>query len=69
MGGAAAPGASHFAADRRRALQGQSGWVSFILCLLLFLSYLLEGRPRPQWQNFCCCSVRVLGRTVRAVNS
>ncbi|KAN0093180.1 General substrate transporter [Tylopilus felleus] len=30
MGGAAAPGASHFAADRRRALQGQSGWVGLV---------------------------------------
>jgi hypothetical protein len=69
MGGAAAPSASQFASDRRKALQGQSGWVSSIVRLLLFLNHSYKGRAHPQWQSFRHCSVRVLGGTVRVIAS
>lgn len=68
MGGAA-PRAGQFASDRRKALQGQSGWVSFIVYLLLFLNHSLKGWPHAQWQSFRHCSVRILGRAVRAITS
>lgn len=67
MGGAAAPGAGQLASDRRKALQGQSGWVSSIVYLLLFLNRSLKGRPHPQRQSSRHCSVRVLGGTVRVI--
>lgn len=69
MGGGVAPGVGQFASDRRKALQGQSGWVSFIVCLLLFLNNSLKVWSHPQPQSFCYCSVRILGGAVRVINS
>jgi MFS family permease len=50
MGGAAAPSASQFASDRRKALQGQSGWVGlthngrvFAIAVFASLGGLLYG--------------------------
>lgn len=69
MGGGMAPGAGQSTSDRRKALQGQSGWVGFIVCLLPFLNLSLKGWSRPQQESFRCCSVRILRGAVRAITS
>lgn len=67
LGGGTASGDDEFTSDRCKALQGQSGWVSFIHCLSSSFSK-LHAERRPQRPSFRHCSVRVLGReAVRAI--